>query len=66
MLFKIIMVFLGLMVLVALIGRALFPGALPKVLRKKSSPPVCAKCGRYLIGRKTCDCDGKAGGGKRK
>ena len=66
MLFKIIMVFLGLMVLVALIGRALFPGALPKVLRKKSSPPVCARCGRYLIGRTTCDCDSKTGGGKRK
>lgn len=64
MLFKIIMLFLGLMVLVALIGRALFPGALPKVLpkvlRKRSSPPVCADCGRYLIARKTCDCGGKA------
>jgi hypothetical protein len=66
MLFKIIMVFLGLMALVALVGRALFPGALQRVLRKKSSAPVCTKCGRYLIGRMTCDCDGKAGGGKRK
>lgn len=60
MLTKIIFVFLLAMVLIALIGRALFPGALPKVLRKKSSPPVCGKCGRYLIGRKTCDCGGKA------
>jgi hypothetical protein len=60
MLFKIILVFLGLMVLVALIGRALFPSALPRVLRKNSKAPVCAKCGRYLIGRKTCDCGGKA------
>ena len=59
MLLKTIIVFLGAMVLIALIGRALFPGALPKVLRKKSSPPVCDKCGRYLIGRKTCDCGGK-------
>ena len=66
MLVKVIMVFLGLMALVALIGRALFPGALPKVLRKKDTTPVCAKCGRYLIGRKTCDCGGKTGGGKRK
>ncbi len=66
MLTKIIIVFLGLMVLVALIGRALFPGALPKVLRKKPSTPVCGKCGRYLIGRTTCDCGDKAGGGKRK
>jgi hypothetical protein len=66
MLFKIIFVFLALMALVALIGRVLFPGALPKVLRKKSSTPVCDSCGRYLIGRKTCDCGGKSGGGKRK
>ncbi|TAG13445.1 MAG: hypothetical protein EAZ40_14835 [Rhodobacterales bacterium] len=58
MLFKIILVFLGLMVLVALIGRALFPSALPRVMRKRAAPPVCAKCGRYLIGRKTCDCGG--------
>jgi hypothetical protein len=56
---KAAIIFLGLMVLVALVGRALFPGALPKALRKKSSPPVCTKCGRYLIGRTTCDCGGK-------
>jgi hypothetical protein len=59
MLLKTIILFLGAMVLIALIGRALFPGAMPKVLRKKASPPVCAKCGRYLIGRSTCDCGGK-------
>ena len=60
MLFKIILVFLGLMVLVALIGRALFPSALPRVMRKRAAPPVCAKCGRYLIGQGGCDC-GKKG-----
>ncbi|MBL9049033.1 MAG: hypothetical protein JNK19_02850 [Tabrizicola sp.] len=60
MLVKVILVFLGLMVLVALIGRALFPSALPRVLRKDAKPPVCGKCGRYVIGRKTCDCGGKA------
>lgn len=53
-------VFLGLMVLVALIGRALFPSALPKMLRKRAEAPVCPRCGRYLIGRKTCDCGGRA------
>jgi hypothetical protein len=58
MLFKIIIVFLGLMVLVALIGRVLFPSALPKPLRKRQGPPRCTKCGRYLIGQKTCDCGG--------
>jgi hypothetical protein len=60
MLFKIILIFLILMVIVALIGRALFPSALPRVMRKTSSPPVCDRCGRYIIGRKTCDCGGKA------
>ncbi|MFP5480162.1 MAG: hypothetical protein ACLGIE_10815 [Alphaproteobacteria bacterium] len=60
MLFKIILVFLLAMVLVALIGRALFPGALPRVMRKRKGPPVCDRCGRYLIGRKGCDCGGKA------
>lgn len=59
MLTKIIIVFLGGMVLVALIGRALFPSALPKLLRKRDKPPVCKTCGRYLIGRKTCDCGGR-------
>jgi hypothetical protein len=60
MLFKIIFIFLAAMVLIALVGRALFPGALPRVLRKRQAPPVCGKCGRYLIGQKTCDCGGKA------
>jgi len=57
---KTIIVFLGLMGLVALIGRALFPSALPRLMRKRASAPVCTKCGRYLIGRKTCDCGGRA------
>jgi hypothetical protein len=60
MLFKIILVFLGLMALVAIIGRALFPSALPRVLRRDRKPPVCPDCGRHLIGQKTCDCGGRA------
>lgn len=60
MLFKIILIFLALMALVAMIGRVLFPSALPRILRKRATAPVCAKCGRYLIGRKTCDCGDKA------
>ncbi|MDP3197300.1 hypothetical protein [Tabrizicola sp.] len=60
MLFKIILVFLLAMVLIALVGRALFPGALPRVIRKRKGAPVCGTCGRYLIGTKTCDCGGKA------
>ena len=55
MLLKIIIVFLGGMVLIAMIGRALFPARFTKAKK----PPVCGACGRYLIGRKTCDCGGR-------
>ena len=60
MLVKVIIVFLGFMALIAFIGRALFPSALPPVLRKRQGAPRCRKCGRYLIGQKTCDCGGRA------
>lgn len=60
MLYKVIILFLGAMVIVALVGRVLFPGALPRVMRKRTKSPVCKQCGRYLIGTKTCDCGGKA------
>jgi hypothetical protein len=60
MLVKVIFLFLAAMVLVALVGRALFPSALPRILRKRQDPPRCGKCGRYLIGQKTCACGGKA------
>lgn len=60
MLLKIIFLFLLAMVLVALIGRAFFPSALPRVMRKRAGAPRCGKCGRYFIGQKTCDCGDKA------
>lgn len=60
MLFKIILLFLLAMFLVAIVGRALFPSALPRVLRKRKGAPRCGKCGRYLIGRGGCDCGGRA------
>lgn len=56
MLVKVIFLFLCLMVLVALIGRALFPSALPRIMQKGRGPAKCPECGRYLMGRKTCDC----------
>jgi hypothetical protein len=59
MLVKVILLFLLAMVLVALIGRAFFPSALPRAMQKRQGPPRCGKCGRYLIGTKTCDCGGK-------
>jgi len=60
MLIKVILVFLCLMALIAFIGRALFPSALPRVMQKRRAAPRCGKCGRYLIGQKTCDCGGRA------
>ena len=60
MLFKVIFIFLAAMVLIGLIGRALFPGALPRVMRKRKGAPICGTCGRHLIGTKTCDCGGRA------
>ena len=62
MLVKIILVFLLGMALVGMIGKALFPGRLgriARVRRKSLKPPVCSKCGRYIIGSSGCDC-GKA------
>lgn len=62
MLVKIILIFLLAMALVGMIGKALFPGRLGRIaqLRRKSlKPPVCSKCGRYIIGSPGCDC-GKA------
>jgi hypothetical protein len=60
MLVKIIFIFLGLMVLIALIGRALFPSALPRVMRKSVGVKTCARCKRPLLGSKPCDCGQKA------
>ncbi|MCF8484195.1 MAG: hypothetical protein K9G71_03215 [Rhodobacteraceae bacterium] len=56
MLFKTILVFLLGMVLIGMVGKALFPGALTGAMRRKVlKPPVCGRCGRYVIG-KTCAC----------
>lgn len=60
MLVKIILVFLLAMVAVALIGRALFPTALPRVMRKSVGVKSCPKCKRPLIGSRPCDCGRKA------
>lgn len=62
MLVKIILVFLLVMVLVGMIGKVLFPNKLDRLtaLRRKAvKPPVCPRCGRYMVGKSGCDC-GKA------
>ena len=59
MLVKIILVFLLAMALVGMIGKALFPGKMGRItqLRRRGlTPPVCPKCGRYIVGKSDCDC----------
>ena len=56
MLVKIVFVFLLAMVIVAMFGKALFPGAMSRLspLRRKST--ACARCGRPQIGKAPCEC----------
>lgn len=56
MLVKIILLFLLAMGLVGMIGKLLFPNALPKFSRRGTR--ACARCGRPLIG-KSCNCKDK-------
>lgn len=65
MLFKTILIFLGAMVLVAMIGRALFPGAVGRIAQRRRKARTCPRCGRPVIGRPVigrpdCDCGRKA------
>lgn len=60
MIFKTIIVFLLVMVVIGMVGSALFPGALSKAAkRKRPLAGTCPKCGRYLIGKSGCDCGPK-------
>lgn len=47
------------MVLIALIGRAFFPSALPRIMQPPKPGAKCKRCGRPQIGSKPCDCKGK-------
>jgi hypothetical protein len=63
MLWKTALVFLAAMVLIGMVGRALFPDATRRALRRAlPKPPVCPACGRYLIGRGNCGCGGRGKG----
>jgi len=59
MLVKIITLFLLAMLLVGMIGKVLYPGAISRTVRKKLSPTTCKRCGRYRIGKGDCDCSRK-------
>ena len=56
MLIKAVLVFLGFMVIIAMVGNALVPGGMSRMLAKRRKPAICAKCRRPLIGRAVCDC----------
>jgi hypothetical protein len=64
MLVKVVLLFLLAMVLVAMVGRALFPGALRRGPSRlpPAKPATCPRCGSFLIGAGPCTC----GGPKRK
>jgi hypothetical protein len=58
MLIKTTLVFLLAMVLVGMIGRVLFPGAVRRVMARRAPAP-CPSCGRHQIGRGDCPCGAK-------
>lgn len=58
MLTKVAIIFLAGMVLLALVGRALFPGALRLRRDRAARPEKCSSCGSFVIGKGPCDCGG--------
>jgi len=59
MLVKTILLFLLGMVLIAMIGRALFPNAARRLVQRRSvalKPGTCPRCGSYIIGTGPCAC----------
>lgn len=58
MLVKVTLLFLLAIVLVGMIGRALFPAVLRRgtTRRRAGKPESCPNCGRFLIGKGGCDC----------
>ena len=62
---KAVMVFLLLMVVIGIVGNALFPGAMARQLKSRlrgkirlgvAKPPTCPACGRCVIGEVRCGC----------
>jgi hypothetical protein len=56
MLVKVVILFLAAMVVLGMIGKWLFPGAIKRGVAKRLAPAKCAQCGRYRIGAARCDC----------
>ncbi len=59
MLVKTVLLFLLAMVLIAMIGRALFPDTVRRLVRRRPRalrPGTCPRCGNYIIGTGPCAC----------
>jgi hypothetical protein len=56
---KVVIAFLLAMLLVAMIGRALFPGLLRLGRAHPARSRTCPDCGRFQIGASRCDCGGR-------
>ena len=59
---KAVTLFLLVMLLIGLVGNALFPGALSGMARRKTGLDKarrCPKCNRYRVGKSDCSCGGK-------
>jgi hypothetical protein len=52
---KAVMLFLIVMLVIGIVGNALFPGAMTRKLSRKR-PGTCPRCGRFIIGSRGCDC----------
>jgi putative copper export protein len=59
MLIKAVILFLGVMVLLGMVGNWLFPGAIKRGVAKRLQPTKCTRCGKFQIGRTACGCGRK-------
>lgn len=55
MLVKTIFIFLAAMALIGMVGKLLFPKAMPRLGKSR-----CKSCGKPRIGRQDCTCGGRA------
>jgi hypothetical protein len=59
MMIKAVILFLAAMAMLGMIGNWLFPGAIKRGVARRMQPSKCARCGRFQIGRASCDCGRK-------
>lgn len=61
---KAVLIFLLVMALIGMIGNALSGGALKGILTRRMTRGMvntCPRCGRYLLGKSSCDCSRRRG-----